>query len=415
MKKLCAMAVLLSAAIQAQAVCEVSDVTLEQGARSRLATVTYTLSGDGASIVTLQICTNAETGACLKETDFSVSGELGRKIVSSVAGERHSATVTFSKALKKGGLPAGASAIVKAWAPDDPPPVLVIDPKGTAENVRFYAATNDFAGFRDRCYKDSLIALVRVPAKGGCVLGSPETQNHRGADESQHHVTFTEDFYIGVYPVTVAQYAGWMGSAPRAWSGLEDFDIFPVFGVSYDMLRGTSVDWPETGHAVSEESALGILRNRTGIAFDLPTEAQWEFAARAGAETANWNGSNDDAHVREIGYSYSSAHEVKNQYGRDRYPWAVGALLASPFGLHDVIGNCFEWCLDRYGAYSALPSVDPAGPASGSTRVCRGGYFGCDYYDCTSSRRTERDPSNGGNDGDYADAFGFRLACPASF
>ena len=138
--------------------------------------------------------------------------------------------------------------------------------------------------------------LRRIP-RGTFTMGSPEDELGRNGDEVQHQVTLTQDYYIGVFEMTQKQYELVTGSNPSDFKG----DTRPVECVSYYDLRGTSAEggagWPAKGHAVDVNSFFGVLRAKTGLVFDLPTEAQWEYACRAGTTTALNSGKNLTATV----------------------------------------------------------------------------------------------------------------------
>ena len=133
--------------------------------------------------------------------------------------------------------------------------------------------------------------LRRIPA-GSFVMGSPEGELGKCANEPAHEVTLTQDFYLGVFEVTQAQYERIAGANPAKYPDATN----PVEWVSYEDIRGTSPEkgagWPTKGHAVDDESFLAKLRAKTGLEFDLPTEAQWEYACRAGTQTAFNHGQN---------------------------------------------------------------------------------------------------------------------------
>ena len=180
--------------------------------------------------------------------------------------------------------------------------------------------------------------------------------------QGEYNVTLTKAFYIGVFEVTQKQYALVTGSNPSYFSG----DSLPVEKISYNIVRGTSngAQWPSSS-AVDSNTFLGKLRSRALNAFDLPTEAQWEYAYRAGTTTA---------------YYWAN-----NQYGAEDYVWyasnsgykthIVGTKKPNPWGLYDMSGNVLEWCLDWYYEKLSDGQTNPVGPSSGSDRVERGG--GC--------------------------------------
>ena len=163
------------------------------------------------------------------------------------------------------------------------------------------------------------------------------------------------------------------------------------------------------------ESFLGILRAKTGLPFDLPTEAQWEYACRAGTETALNSGKNltdkyECPNMAAVGrYWYNGGEEglVDTSCDTSAGTAAVGSYLPNAWGLYDMHGNVWELCLDWDGSYDPGDAVDPVGPASGSYRVLRGGGWGRYAQYCRSAGRNCNNPSNRGNN------VGLRLCCSA--
>ena len=184
------------------------------------------------------------------------------------------------------------------------------------------------------------LEMVPIPA-GTFLMGSPNDELDRPADEEpQHQVTISNDFYIGKYEVTQAQWLAVMGELPSDFEG----NNHPVHGGTWDMYQ---------------EFVRRLNHSGQGV-FRLPTEAEWEYACRAGTTTRfSWG---DDS-------SYSDFSD---------YAWSdgihdVGQKLSNPWGLHDMSGNAAEWCQDYYDVYSISHLTDPVGPESGWTRVIRGG------------------------------------------
>lgn len=219
-------------------------------------------------------------------------------------------------------------------------------------------------GFNTDEYKTTKLVLRRLEA-GRFIMG--DDQN----DES-HHVTLTQPFFCGLFEVTQKQYTLVTGSNPSSFSG----DALPVERVSYNAIRGSSngANWPSSS-AVDSSSFMGKLRTRTGLDFDLPTDAQWEYACRAGTTTM---------------YSYGDSSDGNYMWYNDNsssMPHPVGSKSANPWGLYDMHGNVFEWCLDWSGTLAY--GTDPKGSSSGSFnhRVIRGGGWYYDAIFCTSSNR----------------------------
>ena len=185
---------------------------------------------------------------------------------------------------------------------------------------------------------------------------------------AEHQVTLTKRFYLGKYPVTQKEYRAVMGDNPSKIEG----DDLPVECVSWDDAKAFC------------RKLNDLKRNElpAGYRFDLPTEAQWEYACRAGTTTALNNGRNLTGE-----YSCSNLNEVAwygtNSGGRIR---PVGQKKANAWGLYDMHGNVWEWCRDCYGKYTG-DVTDPVGPSSGSGRVLRGGSWNYYALSCRSAYR----------------------------
>jgi len=233
-------------------------------------------------------------------------------------------------------------------------------PPGTREQATFEIAP----GVR--------MDFVWIPA-GTFRMGSPASEKDRRDNEGPvHEVQITKGFWLGKYEVTQEQWQGVMGSNP---SGFNGNSRLPVEQVSWNDIQGF----------------IGKLR---GPGYRLPTEAEWEYACRAGTTTpfntgnclstsqANYNGN----------YPYSGCS--KGEYRQKTTP--VGSFAANAWGLHDMHGNVWEWCSDWYGEnyYASSPGVDPRGPSSGTARVLRGGSW--DYYAryCRSAFRIRGTPDS---------------------
>ena len=247
-------------------------------------------------------------------------------------------------------------------------------------------------GWTDEYKTDKLVLRKLEP--GTFTMGSPSDElGHRGI-ETQHEVTLTHGFYIGVFEVTQKQWERVMGDWPSRFSKDRYRDARPVEQVSYNDIRGASAgaDWPAT-NSVDAAAFLGRLRTRTGQAFDLPTEAQWEYACRAGTTTALNSGKNLTSeekcpNLAEVGCYKANSGEVTAK---------AGSYRPNAWGLYDMHGNVWEWCLDWgldwRGKYADMES-DPKGAAAGPNRVIRGGCFFDRTVTCTAVFRSDRTPSH---------------------
>ena len=215
-----------------------------------------------------------------------------------------------------------------------------------------------------------------------------------------HDARITKAFYIGVFEVTAAQWEFVMSSSANP----DATDKRAKNNVSYNMIRGENAGsgWPNSS-AVDATSFLGKLREKSGIDFDIPTEAQWEYACRAGTTSAYNNGGDTEADLKTLG-RYSG----NNNDGRGGYSGVttVGSYAPNTWGLYDMHGNVYEWCLDWHRG--SFTGNDPVGAASGSYRVIRGGSFSHFASSCTSSYCYNNHPSSY-----YCGYVGFRLVCSA--
>ena len=190
-----------------------------------------------------------------------------------------------------------------------------------------YLDTEPNGGFNADEYKTTKLVLRRIDP-GTFLMGG------------QYNVTLSKSYYIGVFEVTQKQYELVMGTNPSDMKG----DKLPVEKISYNMIRGSSegANWPSST-VVDPTSFMGIIRSRTGLGFDLPTEAQWEYACRAGTTSDYNNGGSTVDDLSQVGkwnssgISFGTHDEVE-----------VGSYLPNAWGLYDMHGNIGEWCLDWY-------------------------------------------------------------------
>ncbi|HSM51259.1 MAG TPA: formylglycine-generating enzyme family protein [Thermoanaerobaculia bacterium] len=238
---------------------------------------------------------------------------------------------------------------------------------------------------------DVPLTLVLVPA-GTFQMGSPESERGRGADETLHEVTLTEPYWLGTTEVTQAQWEAVTGTPMSAACGSYGVGpAFPVYCVSWEDIAGPG-------------GFLDLLNTHLGTTlFRLPTEAEWERAARGGTQTRFSHG---DVLACDDECGACAVHDLYMSWCGNLVSEArpVGSKGANPFGLHDMHGNLWEWVQDWYDAYPADPVADPTGPASGSHRVVRGGGWYYQAHFCRSAYRSYDAPTSRNN------IFGFRLA-----
>jgi formylglycine-generating enzyme required for sulfatase activity len=208
-------------------------------------------------------------------------------------------------------------------------------------------------------------------------MGSPLSEKNRGDDETRHTVTLMSGFYLGKHEVTQAQWEKVMGSNPSHFKGGDR----PVEKVSWTDVTSFCKK------LTASERTAGLLP--AGMTYQLPTEAQWEYACRGGTKTPFSFGdelTSDQANIR----------------GGPRETTNVGQYAANPWGFHDMHGNVWEWCADWYGAYPTGAARDPVGPADGSFRVYRGGSW---FHTAKEGRRKDgSEPANSNL------SLGFRLS-----
>jgi len=223
------------------------------------------------------------------------------------------------------------------------------------------------------------------------MMGSPPNERNRQNNETQHKVTLTKDFYIGVFEVTQGQWEKVMLSGAKSASG---------GNINPSRFKDVGKDAPV--EMVSWEDCQNFMKELNGrksstLVFRLPTEAEWEYARRGGEKTSK-------------GFEYSGSNIiddvawVKDNSGSKTYP--VGKKKPNELGLYDMSGNVWEWCSDWFEEYSKEPEKDPQGAKSGSGRVLRGGSLNNNAERCRSASRFYYAPTFRHN------SIGFRLALP---
>jgi formylglycine-generating enzyme required for sulfatase activity len=278
--------------------------------------------------------------------------------------------------------------------PAGPAPPLAVAPFDAAAARGHQQAWSRHLGQSVEVTNSIGMKLVLIPA-GEFIMGSPENQTDRDDGETQHRVRITKPYYLGMYEVTQAEYEQVMGTNPSSFTSVsgQDTNRFPVEQVS----------WEDTMEFCRKLSAMSAEQSG-GRVYRLPTEAEWEYACRAGTMMPFHFGS--QLNGREANC------DGNNPYGTTKgtflqRPTTVGSYGANGFGLYDMHGNVWEWCPDWYDSryYSDSPTDDPTGPTTaGSTRVIRGGGWNGDAGGCRAACRARAIANWPGHN------LGFRLA-----
>jgi formylglycine-generating enzyme required for sulfatase activity len=407
------------------AVPNVSNVRMQQRKDSRLVDIRYDLA-DEPAYITLQIETN---GVALPGGAVAVlTGDVSVRV--QPGNDKH--IVWHAGAAWPGNKTSAARANVTAWATNAPPFYMVVDLSGGTGAgsfpVRHYADAEALpdGGLTNDVYRTSRLVLRRIrtgaafPENGWFLSGSNHREPGRyAAREDRHPVRLTKDYYLAIFETTQGQWTRVMGGNPSYYQNHPVcWETRPVERVSWRHVRmsadnswNSAAQWPEKGHAVGDSSFMRVLRDKTGLgAFDLPTEMQWEYACRAattrglywgGGAGSNLTNQTEDAQVNaNMRYLYNGGQD--NPYGTPLYwpdtvSWEyatakAGSYAPNPWGLYDMLGNVFEWCLDNYSdALGHALAVDPSGvPTSAETgrmHTRRGGSIAIGGMGCRSGYR----------------------------
>ena len=448
----------------------VTNIALSQNDDTRLVTITYTLTGDIPAIVTADICTNGVSVGPVS----ALSGDIN-KLITPTGG---TCTAYWQPRIDlPGGVldPSTVTAKLTVWDRASPPDYMAVD-LAVSNSLSFYPNAEAVpGGVTNRRYKTDVLLMRKIPAAGAeFIMGTPVNKNGAGRTElgrfdnelTPHAVTMTNDYYMGIFELTYRQFRRVMSSNPPWWgytngvvSAGVDVDVLPVTGARHYQWRvrsGTStaelanydICWPRSGHQIVETDGAYFVKFRafTGLELDFPTEAQWEFACRAGCPAALYNGkeitnTTASATLDDIAWYAGNWDKDANActlLDGKKGPHEVGLLKPNAFGLYDMLGNVFEFCLepsatssDGFGGNESngADEVEPVGycvPTSCDTRhFMRSGAFSSSARGVRVGRRlsinntstgasTRLDESANPDFNGAGGNTGVRFVCPAS-
>ena len=410
------------------------NVTFSQDAK-HVVTITYTLT-EAPAIVTLDIQTNvtgdvwASIGAANVAPGVTSDSEAYRKVTG--AGTHTIKWCPFRSWLgesERDNLPVGkVRAVVTAWTMDNPPDYMVVDisDKAKPNSWRYYPDVGSVPGgvLDNESYRRTALLMRKILAKDVTWMMGAIGENGRQNNETTRAVTLTNDYYMAVFETTQEQWRQVMGDWPVTESknntGSCTFTnalyraMRPAQNISYNEIRtsgdyntyNAGNDFPNAPHA---NSFLGKLRTRTGIDFDLPGEAQWEYACRAGMGEGLWNDGSvivvDEMPGRHNGNGGALGNGIDYSCGPENGTAICGSYAPNRWGLYDMHGNMGEWCLDWF--QDLVPTgldyrvnislTDPSKRFDGTAesyaqKVKRGGNYGYTYTACRSAARNKDAP-----------------------
>ncbi|MBQ3287853.1 MAG: SUMF1/EgtB/PvdO family nonheme iron enzyme [Kiritimatiellae bacterium] len=410
-------------------------------------TITYTLT-ETPAIVTLDIQTNV-TGDVWASigNDNIVPGLMSSSEANCKVSGSGTHTITWRPCRSwpaddpEGNLPAGKiRAVVTAWAMDNPPDYMVVNIAANANpnTWRYYPDADSVPGgvTNNTAYRQTALLMRKILAKDVTWTMGSVAEDGRGTNETSRVVALTNDYYMAVFETTQEQWRQVMGDWP--WVGTEGSytqtnalyrAMRPAQNISYNEIRTSGTydsynvgnEYPNPPHG---NSFLGKLKTRTGIDFDLPSEAQWEFACRAGNGEGYWGDGSiymgstiPGRHIDNGGRGGSDGN-----CGPETGPAICGSYAPNSWGLYDMHGNVAELCIDWYQVLvpaniGANPNIDISNPAycfDGTTtftgsykpKTKRGGSFAHGAYNARSAARNADSVSTR-----YLN-FGCRVICP---
>ena len=390
----------------------VSNVLMSQ-AQDRTVTITYKLA-NAPAIVTLDIQTNATDGSWVSIGGENISGVLSGvpkgdvwKVVDGDDGDTH--TITWrpdrSAWVENRVAANGARAVVTAWATNAAPDYMVFDLAATSgQRVSYYPGEAFLPGglLTNPDYRTTRLVMRKIPANGAVfTMGSVAEISRNANNEMPHSAELQNDYYIGVFEITQTQWTLVTGSNPSVFQ--VEGAMRPVDSVTFVQIRENNSDADAYDYQFLEtpysKSFLGLLRALSDnmIDFDLPSEAEWEYACRAGHGEGYWGNGEPiqiDKYVpgrymknqevnQDVAVSVESLPDEVKGYSPASATAIVGSYDKNDFGLYDMHGNLNEWCIDFYnqditglcGAINVTPAAkkDDANKNDGRRHVARGG------------------------------------------
>ena len=413
-----------------------SEVEMAQDSGTRRVTVSYSLSGE-PGIVTFAVQTNSANSGWVDVGGKAVSYVYGdvNRVVTNVATQSSFVWIpddVWPDRLIANGTLRG---VVTVWPTNDPPDYAVVEPR-IKGGISYYANAESLpGGVTNSIYRRGKFLMRRIHATGKrFTMGAPFDESGTVTfKETPHVVTLTNDFYIGVFEVTQEQgrISGVSWDTYFYFTNLPYSAELPLTGIDYTEIRGPSTSvggmWsskisPQEGHKVTENSFLGRLRLMTGVEFDIPTEAEWEFACRAGTTGPTYAGwMYDDQLLDEIAWFAENSKNDDNSiaYPNDEHSRDSGTLphpggLKKPnaWGLYDMLGNVSEWCLDYpevdFGSASVVAPMgaEESYNATSIKRIIRGGSHMTSRASLRAAARSDTTVAS------HKSFNGVRLTCP---
>ena len=390
--------------------------------------VTYRLAGDSA-IITADFQTNTLSDASGEwvsvggKAQRRVGGDVNRWVEKPSDDDTRLALYWFPEDDWAGKtMPASqVRCVVSAWTTNDPPDVMVLDLRETGRRTYYPSLDHLPDGIEAKKYKGRYYPMRRIHAKnvtwvmGACKgdgdWGKADSIGTENTTHRAHKVRLTCDYYIGVYQFTAQHYEYAITRtcfAPRSANRLPKSS----WDTAFRRLRGSTLGlaWPvytdgvfdyDASHKVDSGSRVNKIREVTGLyGLDLPTEAQWEFACRAGVRGALYSGEKyTKENLRKLGRCTGNKNTPDCE-GLVNNVATVGSYEPNPWGLYDMLGNYFEYTLDRYQTMANMSQtdvyIDPVGGESSVRRTTRGGWYDYEmYYMSSSTRKDQPDDTTG--------------------